>query len=203
MPYGTMLHEPPEFVFRVRVRRGAYLDTQQGEAWRDIAIAADQTMEELARYILDAFDFDTDHLASFYMSGNINDDDSEITVWDEVDGPFGLPQPLPLDDDPEPDDAWPRSAATITVGDVKLPGRGGKREFVLLFDFGDMWEFGIKLIERNSEINQHVVYPRVVASLGIGPDQYPALDDEDFDDDPSDESPASLLISFPTDRLNR
>ena len=80
MTYGIATHEPPVFVFRVRPKAGAYLAEDGGEVWRDIAITGGQTMESLAAFILEAFDFDNDHLSSFFMSGKSWDAASEVKV---------------------------------------------------------------------------------------------------------------------------
>jgi len=45
-----------------------------GRAWRKIEMRADQTLEELHFAIQHAYEWDCDHLYSFYMSGK---------AWDE------------------------------------------------------------------------------------------------------------------------
>jgi hypothetical protein len=64
-----------------------------GRVWRKIEMRADQTLEELHRAIQHAYDWDGDHLYSFFMSGKAWDGSSEYclpegyTPWgDPVDG---------------------------------------------------------------------------------------------------------------------
>jgi hypothetical protein len=200
MTYGTALHEPPVFVFRVRPKRGMYLRRDAEETWRDIAIAGDQSMEELASYILQAYDFDNDHLSSFYMSGKRWDRSSEVKVasGDEFMSVDFMFHPSFSQEQEWPAEALPH-ARDMLVRDAPLPGKSGKKEFLYLFDFGDNWEFGIRLREKLDAIDPHAMYPRIIESMGDGPDQYPELDgewDEDFEDD--DEEPSdSVLLPFP------
>ena len=91
--------------------------------WRDITIAADQTLEDLGLCIIEAFDFDNDHLSSFFLSGKAWDPETEYKMQ-------------PGDDDSAPDmlftDAFrsipdmpdvPRPLATeVRLRDLPLPG---------------------------------------------------------------------------------
>jgi hypothetical protein len=47
-----------------------------------------------------------------------------------------------------------------------------------LFDYGDEWHFGVKLV-RTGKVEPGAPYPRVVASQGQAPPQHPGQDDED------------------------
>jgi len=60
-----------------------------GRVWRKIEMGANQTLEDLHWAIQDAFDFDGDHLYSFFMSGRAWDQDSEYCLPDGVD-PYGI-----------------------------------------------------------------------------------------------------------------
>jgi hypothetical protein len=64
-----------------------------------------------------------------------------------------------------------------------LPGAIGKKEFLFLFDYGDEWHFGVKLVRLSPTVEPGVRYPRVIAQAGEAPPQYPDLEDEAEDDE--------------------
>ena len=67
-----------------------------GRVWRTIEMGGDQTLEELHFAIQDAYDWDADHLYSFFMSGRAWDSSTEYTLPEDAD-PWGLD----LDDEDE------------------------------------------------------------------------------------------------------
>ena len=71
-----------------------------GRVWRKIEMRADQTLEALHFAIQGAYEWDADHLYSFYMSGRAWDASTEYCL-PEGSTPWGLP----IDDvDEEEDD---------------------------------------------------------------------------------------------------
>lgn len=60
----------------------------QGECWRKIEMMDDQTLEDLHFAIQDAFEFDNDHMYSFFMSGKAWDKKTEYSL-PEGEGPWG------------------------------------------------------------------------------------------------------------------
>jgi hypothetical protein len=146
----------PTYVFRVRRLGGFYAPPGAPSIWREVELAADQTLAELGERIPAAFGFDDDHLWSFFLNGK---------PWDRASEYARLPDP--------PGGGPKRGADGLPVGDA--PAR---KEFLFLFDYGDEWHFGVKLV-RTGEVEAGARYPRVVASQGQAPPQYPDLDDED------------------------
>ena len=130
----------------------------QPDAWFVIETRADQTLHDLHHAILDAADFDEDHLYSFYMSGQAWDDAAEYSR-----GP----------------DARHSSNERIS----NLPLRM-KQRFLYLYDYGDQHEFDVQLTAASAEMPRGR-YPTIVERHGKMPLQYPDWDegDEDFDDD--------------------
>jgi Plasmid pRiA4b ORF-3-like protein len=59
-----------------------------GKCWRKIEIGADQTLEELHLAIQDAYEFDNDHLYSFFLSGKAWDNRTEYSLPEGV-SPYG------------------------------------------------------------------------------------------------------------------
>jgi hypothetical protein len=59
------------------------------------------------------------------------------------------------------------------------------REVLFLFDYGDEWHFGVKLV-RAGEVEPGTRYPRVVAGQGEAPPQYSEAE-EDWDEEAAEE----------------
>jgi hypothetical protein len=88
--------------------------------------------------------------------------------------------------------AFPRYELFADMGDA-APGVTGVRKtrisqafpqightMVFLFDYGDDWRFRVSLKARGTKLAK-VRYPRVVATSGDAPPQYPDIDDDDDD----------------------
>src|SRR6476661_2768095 len=71
--------EPPIYTFRIRILDCAagYAPENAPEIQREIEIAANSTLGDLGFAILDAYDFESDHLWSFFLSGKRWDKESE------------------------------------------------------------------------------------------------------------------------------
>lgn len=158
--------KPPIYTFRVRIRGGYYAPREAATVWRDIEIAASQTLADLGDLIPLAFDFDDPHLWSFFLSGK---------AWDRA-----TQYSLRNDFDPTTESDF-RAADQVQIRDVPLPGVTGKKEFLFLFDYGDEWHFGVKLRYLRDCVEPGAPYPRVVAEQGDAPPQYPNQEEDDWD----------------------
>lgn len=116
--------------------------------WRRIAIGGDSSLEELAVAILDAFDFDSDHLYRFSCKDR-----------------FG--RSLEIDHPYSASDSDNASAGEVKVGD--LPLYQGMR-IGFLFDFGDRWDFDIQT--ENANVDSMIGKPQVLERHGEAPEQY-------------------------------
>jgi Plasmid pRiA4b ORF-3-like protein len=115
--------------------------------WRRLTVPPDISLDELAGTILDAFKFDDDHLYDF----RYRDQRGKTRVYNHPytdDGPF---------------------ATEITVGQTDL---AVKEEMLFTFDYGDDWQFGVRL-ERVETGVCRLRRPRVVEKAGRAPRQYP------------------------------
>ncbi|HET8523777.1 MAG TPA: hypothetical protein VFL82_11100 [Thermomicrobiales bacterium] len=174
MARGRFAPQAPVYTFRVRILGGFYAPPNGPEITRDIEVAANQTLADLGQAIPDAYDFNDPHLWSFFLSGKPWDDATAYPLVDDSGGMF---------------DVTPAGKATQTlIRDVPYPGRKGDKEFLFLFDFGDEWHFGVRMLGTNDEPIPGVSYPRVVARQGEAPPQYPDVDDDDWDDEEDDEA---------------
>jgi hypothetical protein len=134
------------------VRDGVFMfRVSLGKVRRVIAIPADLTLDDLADAILDAVDFDRDHLYEF-------------TYRDRLGRTVTVSHPY-CDEGPFTDD--------VRVGEVPLaPGQS----MTFHFDFGDDWMFDVQL-ERIDPPNKRLKAPRVLERHGKAPEQYPSWED--------------------------
>jgi hypothetical protein len=136
--------------------------------YRDIEIEPSKSLYRLAEAIVTAFGFDFDHAFGFYSGLK----------------PATLMRTLP------------RYELFADMGDADPGVRGVKKTriseafaeightMVFLFDYGDDWHFRVTLKAKGTKLAK-VRYPRVVATRGDAPPQYPDPDDIDDDDRPS------------------
>jgi hypothetical protein len=132
------------------------------KVWRLIALKHDQTLHDLMYAILDAIDFDDDHLYSFHYR-------------DRLGRTAKVSHPVCEEDVPGDE---------VTVG--SLPMKVGE-SLQLTYDFGDNWQFDVKL-ERIDPPGSVKKLPKVLESHGEAPPQYDREDEyDDFDEDFGDE----------------
>ena len=118
------------------------------EVYRNIEICGDETLDRLCQIILEAFDFDDEHLYEFCMDNCMYSENS-------------------YQSDPEEEDD---AATDIALDKLKL-NKGQK--FWLHYDFGDDWMFTIT-VHKIDEVEESFE-PRIVKSKGQI-QQYPYLD---------------------------
>jgi hypothetical protein len=135
-------------------RRGAHVFkvTLWRDLWRRIAIPAGATLDELASAILDAVEFDHDHLYEFTYTNRFG-------VLERINHPYMGDRPL---------------TSEVLVGDVPLK-IGQAMTFV--FDFGDWWEFEVTL--ERVDAGMALDKPVILEAQGGPPDQYPVWDGEE------------------------
>lgn len=121
---------------------------QNRRAFRTIAIRSEQTLRDLQRFIQHAFDWDNDHLFSFYMNGRKYDDRYRFACAYEDDHP-----------------PWAYEAVIGQLGLV--PGH----RFLYHYDYGDDHLFEIEVIAIRQAIRKGN-YPRIIQSQGKSPTQY-------------------------------
>ena len=130
-----------------------------GATYRDIEIEASKSLSKLAEAIISAFGFDFDHAFGFYGGD-----------------PYARRR------------AQPRYELFADMGEADPDVLGVKktkvaeafpavgRSLVFLFDYGDGWQFRLQLKATGKKLAK-TRYPRVVASQGEAPEQYPDPDE--------------------------
>ncbi len=113
--------------------------------WRRIKIQGTESVDTLAVAILNAFNFDDEHLYEFRYTDN-----------------FGITQVIA---DPRCEE--PLNACEINIGDIDiLPG--DLIEF--LYDFGDNWKFKVQIEKIDPELK--IKKPTIIEREGKAPRQY-------------------------------
>lgn len=147
----------------------AYVFIAQLDGWpgvrRSIAVGADQTLADLHDGLQAAFDWDDDHLYTFWLDGKFWSRDGTEYVH-----PVGL--------EFNPFEGWglptakPRGkSAAVRLSRLRLTK--GQR-IAYLFDFGDEWRVHLTL--RQIVAADGAPYPRILESVGEAPPQYPDYD---------------------------
>lgn len=129
------------------------------KVYRDIEIEGDKSLSALAEAIVMAFDFEFDHAFGYYS---------------DLKDPYSRKgKRYELFADMEDGDSDAGSVERTTVAEVF--GQPGNK-MLFLFDYGDDWRFLIETKALGEKVPK-TRYPRLVASVGKAPEQYP--DDEE------------------------
>lgn len=129
--------EKGSYLFKVSVSPGV---------WRKIQLSHLHTLLDLHEAIQDAFDFDDDHLYSFFMDAKRYSRNAYESPNCE-NGPY---------------------VNEVTIGDLEL--YEGQR-ILYLFDYGDSWEFDI-VLEKIDSNGPLPLNPKIVEKKGKAPEQY-------------------------------
>ncbi len=130
------------------IKKGCYLfkvSVSPG-VWRKIQLSHLYTLLDLHNAIQDAFDFDDDHLYSFFMDAKRYSRNSYESPYSE-NGPY-------VDE--------------VKIGELEL--YEGQR-ILYLFDYGDSWEFNI-VLENIDSSSPVPLNPKIVEKKGKAPEQY-------------------------------
>ncbi len=110
------------------------------------------TLHDLHNCIQGAFEFDNDHLYSFFMDGRAWSED-KFTCPFEDEGPH---------------------ADEVKIGELDF---SEKQSFMYLFDYGDEWRFFVE-VSSIEATNVKLMKPEIIEIKGNIPNQYPDFDDE-------------------------
>jgi hypothetical protein len=145
----------PDGVYRFKVKF-----QHARRIYRTIALRSTDTMQDLYLAIQNAIQWGSDHLYSFFLYGNRGEDRDLHMVgrWEYEHG----------ESDNQPAHLWQIGMLGFTL----------KHTFHYLFDYGDMHEFEIDVVGIEEQADPGD-YPRIVASRGEAPEQYPTWEDEE------------------------
>ena len=131
------------YVISVSIGKGCY---------RHIRVSGNDTLDDLAGYILNAFDFDFDHLYSFFMDNQWWSDAEEYASPYAKNSPYAHEAKL-----------------------SKFAFQKG-RQFKFLFDYGDEWRFQCKVLQ---VLDEETKAASVISAKGKAPEQYPVYDEDE------------------------
>lgn len=144
--------------------------------YRHLQLSGKKTLHDLADAILQAFDFDFDHLYSFFM------DNKWWSMEDAYHSPYAEEPPF---------------ADEIKLSELRLV-KG--QQFKFLFDYGDEWRFQCKILQVLEEDTPEV---QIVRTKGEAPQQYPDYDEDFDDDDEYFDDDDDEIIEFPEIMVTR
>ena len=121
--------------------------------YRDILIKHSHTFSDLHFAILQSFEFDSKHKATFYRSNDNWLKGKEITL-EKYDKDYVV-EPLLM-------------AETLISSEIKDPNQ----KFVYHYDFNKYWTFHVELISVSKEEDSKITYPHITRVEGIAPSQY-------------------------------
>lgn len=152
--------DDPELVYFFKVQLRSH------RATRTIAALPEDTLSDLHYAIQGAFDWDADHLYSFFMLGSRDEWRYEIRCPELGDG-WG--------------DASDDDAPDTTSTEIGTLGLVPNHQFIYFFDYGDNHQFVVTVlgIETRADDGE---YPRVIEARGKAPRQYRSYDNEDDED---------------------
>lgn len=121
--------------------------------YRDIAIKPNQSFLQFHQSILQAFEFDSKHKATFFRSNDNWQRGREIIL--------------------EKDTA-PRKAEPLLMADTPIAAavKDPNQKFIYLYDFAKSWTFLVELIGISKDENSKITYPYCVRKEGLAPSQY-------------------------------
>lgn len=121
--------------------------------YRDIAIKPNQSFLQFHQSILQAFEFDSKHKATFFRSNDNWQRGREIIL--------------------EKDTA-PRKAEPLLMVDTPIAAavKDPNQKFIYLYDFAKSWTFLVELIGISKDENSKITYPYCVRKEGLAPSQY-------------------------------
>jgi Plasmid pRiA4b ORF-3-like protein len=131
--------------------------------YRDIEVESGKSLEHLAEAIVQAFGFDFDHAFGFY-SGRTDRTLMSADPKYELFADMGEGSSAKSVRKSRIAEAFPRTGSVLTF----------------LFDYGDEWLFTVKVTGFGEKASKER-YPKVLASKGAAPEQYPDPDDGDED----------------------
>jgi len=137
------------WTLKVELLFGTYAE----EEWDGlIELESSSTLEELHFAIIDAVNFENDHLYEFYVSRTERSRDR--LRFDEESGKI----------------------YNSTLENLFPLEKG--RKLYYLFDYGDHWLFRITKSRKNpQELKTGIKYPRLLSEVGKAPEQYPVWEE--------------------------
>ena len=151
-PHGELHNTLPRRIVKFVHGLHTFKVSWKKDVWRMVVLSAENTMDSLHKMIIKSYEFDDDHLYSFFMDGKKWSKHCIVSPYDDT----GDPQ-----------------ATEIQIGAV---GFTVNQCFLYLFDYGNEWLFTVEVSDIESRI-QDLDMPYVESGSGAAPRQYSDYDD--------------------------
>jgi hypothetical protein len=125
---------------------------------RELALAENQTLYNLAEAIVDSFDFDFDHCFGFFNS---------FEKWFRAERVYELFKDVGEEGSPNA-----RGVKKVTIAETFSLDK----KLLFLFDYGDEWKFTVELMGKEEPVYNRK-YPFLISKTGKSPEQYPVSDE--------------------------
>ena len=96
---------------------------------------------------------------------------------DQMNSLLQMGDPFGADDEDEGEEVEVAGDVRTTLLDALQLRKG--QNFLYLFDYGDEWQFNVRVQAINDNADATVEYPHLVESVGQAPEQYPDWEEED------------------------
>lgn len=128
-----------------------------------IELDSETTLDDLARNILDIFEFDDDHMSEFFIA--------RTPGYSNRDAVFSTPSPFS-------NNSFEDKYSTVNYSLKDLYPMKKNKYLYFHFDFGDNWYFKILKSRKKPKAREEgVVYPKVIKIEGDLPAQYDYWDE--------------------------
>ncbi len=153
----NLLSKPMEvFKLKVVLIRIGFREFEE-EVSRTFEVEGKHTLYDFHMDIQYAFDWDNDHMFSFYLGGKLFDRENEYSanpLGEHTVSEMGIPS---------------KSAATTQIRDLRLTENS---TFLYLFDYGDELVHEVKVEKIRDKNDEDEKLPTIVSEIGMPPPQY-------------------------------
>ena len=130
---------------------------------REIEVLESSNLYKLAEAIVKSYDFDFDHAFGFFSTIS--------EQWYKSEKKYELFTDL--------EDIEPTGAESVKNTKVSEVWKNPDDKMLFLFDYGDTWLFVVELIKFGKK-EAKKKYPRVVKKVGLAPEQYPEVNEDEI-----------------------
>lgn len=154
------------YVFNITLNKdNPYFQMQniKEDVWRNVVILGSQNLYSFAEGIVGAFGFDFDHAFGFF---------DNLKSWTKSEVKYELFANMPDSREEAP------NSISVQKTNIEQVFKSKDDKMLFLFDYGDNWEFIVKL-ENIIVPDFKKSYPLVTEASGKAPKQYPPLEEDE------------------------
>ncbi|MCL6445541.1 MAG: plasmid pRiA4b ORF-3 family protein [Alicyclobacillus sp.] len=162
----TQNHDAAAPIMQLKVTQSDWQARVRGYPYRILEVWAEDTLDLLAKAILDSFDFMDDHMYGFY---------NQLKRWTDSTERYETGEAIAV--------SWSRfQSRSVHKTTIASAFDHDKKKLLFLYDYGDEWRFIVQRVKLVPVTDAQ--YPRVILSHGKALPQYDTYDEDDVPDDP-------------------